>query len=434
MVSLKGSSAGWRFSLVQTETKPTDRGRTRGGHRPTRPDGQPEMASPGVTCTGLGGRHRGRGQSPRFLLPGSACLSPRPPPGRDFAVTGQAGTDSDAISAGPGPGRISSPGPGAGWWPGGGRQPQPYQRSAGRLGPGPPRVPGCRPMGGGGGGSEAPPPPPPAARPARRGPAAAAAPPHRPHGGLPAAPALAAAAAAAGGAAPALGSGRRRHRRPPRPAAPGQQVRDVPPSPAAAAAAAVRPPPPPPPPPARGGGQRPALAERLRGRGRAAAAAAAAGGCGRPAALRGWEAAGPGPPRALETDRYRPRPGAAAPGAALGLCPSGEGAAGRRGHAGLPSAPLRSPARRVSRGRGKRPERGSCPAAQPPGGRGGGRPEAGVKEEEGISLPNRSHLVASEHDVESSSEASVLMPVKSYKRAFCTPLLLLLPPLNLSLF
>lgn len=57
--------------------------------------------------------------------------------------------------------------------------------------------------------------------------------------------------------------------------------------------------PPPPLPPARGGGQRPALAERRCGRG---AAGAAAGGCGRPAALRGSEAAGPGAPRALETD------------------------------------------------------------------------------------------------------------------------------------
>lgn len=150
--------------------------------------------------------------------------------------------------------------------------------------------------------------------------AAAWASPRRPHGGLRAAPALAAAAAAPCGAAP-LGAGRLRARRAPLLAAFfGRQVRCAAPT----AAAAL-----PPPPPVRGGGQRPARLERRR-RPRADTAAGATGSRRRAAALRGQEAAGPGASRALETDRYRPRPSRPAP--------RGFGGAGRGRRGALLSA------------------------------------------------------------------------------------------------
>lgn len=150
--------------------------------------------------------------------------------------------------------------------------------------------------------------------------AAAWASPRRPHGGLRAAPALAAAAAAPCGAAP-LGAGRLRARRAPLLAAFfGRQVRCAAPT----AAAAL-----PPPPPVRGGGQRPARLERRR-RPRADTAAGATGSRRRAAALRGQKAAGPGASRALETDRYRPRPSRPAP--------RGFGGAGRGRRGALLSA------------------------------------------------------------------------------------------------
>lgn len=178
--------------------------------------------------------------------------------------------------------------------------------------------------------------------------AAAWAPPRRPHGGLRAAPALAAAAAAPRGAAP-VGKGRLRgrlrDRRAPRLAAFGRQVRGAAPT---ATAAAL-----PPPPPARGGGQRPARPERRR-RPRAdtaAGASAAAGSRRRAAALRGQEAAGPGASRALETDRYRPRPSRPAP--------RGFGGAGRGGGAlcRAQSGARAAPCPRAARGRARRPAR-----------------------------------------------------------------------------
>lgn len=175
--------------------------------------------------------------------------------------------------------------------------------------------------------------------------AAAWASPRRPHGGLRAAPALAAAAAAPCGAAP-LGAGRLRARRAPLLTAFfGRQVRCA--APTAAAAAAL-----PPPPPARGGGQRPARLERRR-RPRADTAAGATGSRRRAAALRGQEAAGPGASRALETDRYRPRPSRPAP--------RGFGGAGRGRRGALLSA-VRSGGSSVSAssprsGAATRPER-----------------------------------------------------------------------------
>lgn len=121
LLSPKGSSPLAGGLLAQTKTSPMDRGSTCCRHRQTRPDGQPGMASAGVTRIGLGGRNRARGHSSCFLPPesGASALGPLtggtlPPPGR--AGQGRARHTPAPFRQVPVP---SSPrtGSGAGWGP-----------------------------------------------------------------------------------------------------------------------------------------------------------------------------------------------------------------------------------------------------------------------------------------------------------------------------